>query len=320
MIKVSVIVPVYNMSALLRRCLASLRKQTLVDVEFLLVDDGSIDDSGRICEEFAALDKRFKVFHKANGGVASARELGHTMASGEYVIHCDPDDWVDPEWLENLYLFAVRSNADIVISDYYDETSRGRKVVCNRLRKLDSQSVFIDIGLINVWNSMYCFLIRRLIINKYDIHFPMEMRRCEDGFFLRKLYCNDLKTAYLSKAYYHYCHDNEKSLSYVVYPEGYAAPLLDKLQAFPEPYRTVGLSTLTAHAQINEALESLLHPESLSNSICFREKYQDLYRWVGRIKFSYTQRVVLFGAFYFSPVFMAKLLQIKAWFRYKLPP
>lgn len=127
--KVSVIVAVYNVAPFLSKCIASLKAQTLKDFEVILVDDGSTDNSGKICDAYARGDNRFKVFHKANGGVASARELGVEKASGLYMIHADPDDWVEPTMLEELYNRATETDADVIICDFYVESSFGRELV-----------------------------------------------------------------------------------------------------------------------------------------------------------------------------------------------
>ena len=121
--KVSVIVAVYNVAPFLSKCIASLKNQTLKDFEVILVDDGSTDNSGEICDTCAREDNRFKVFHKTNGGVASTREFGVAKASGLYMIHADTDDWVEPTMLEELYDKAVDENADVVICDYYRDTA-----------------------------------------------------------------------------------------------------------------------------------------------------------------------------------------------------
>ena len=92
---ISVIVPVYRAEDYLERCVESLLSQTFPDFEILLVDDGSPDHSGAICDDYARKDDRIKVFHKLNGGVSSARQYGIDHAIGEYVIHADPDDWVE---------------------------------------------------------------------------------------------------------------------------------------------------------------------------------------------------------------------------------
>ena len=99
---ISIIVAVYKAESCLRRCVDSLLAQTFQDYEILLVDDGSPDRSGEICDEYARKDNRVRVFHKENGGVASARQCGMNNARGEYVIHADPDDWVEPNMLGTI--------------------------------------------------------------------------------------------------------------------------------------------------------------------------------------------------------------------------
>lgn len=100
--KISVIVPVYNTEKYLQRCVDSILAQTFTDFELLLIDDGSIDSSGAICDEYAQADSRVRVFHKENGGVSSARNLGLDNAQGEWITFVDSDDWVYPCWLQNF--------------------------------------------------------------------------------------------------------------------------------------------------------------------------------------------------------------------------
>lgn len=106
---VSVIVPVYNAEKWLRRCVDSILAQTYTDFELLLIDDGSNDGSGDICDEYAALDPRIHVFHKSNGGASSARNMGLDHAQGEWIAFADADDHVTPEWLLN---YRVNENSD----------------------------------------------------------------------------------------------------------------------------------------------------------------------------------------------------------------
>ncbi|MCQ2057503.1 MAG: glycosyltransferase, partial [Bacteroidaceae bacterium] len=99
----------------LDRLCQSLILQTMIDFEVLLIDDGSTDMSGRICDSYAKQDSRFKVFHKSNEGIGSTRQFGIDHASGEYTIHADSDDWVEPDWLEQLYSKAIETGVDMVI-------------------------------------------------------------------------------------------------------------------------------------------------------------------------------------------------------------
>ena len=113
--KISVIVPVYKAEAWLARCVDSILAQTFRDLEVILVDDGSPDGSGALCEGYAAADSRVKAIHKANGGVSSARNAGIEAASGEWVAFVDSDDWLEPDYLERLADRLTGPDCDVVM-------------------------------------------------------------------------------------------------------------------------------------------------------------------------------------------------------------
>ncbi|WGE65244.1 glycosyltransferase [Actinobacillus equuli] len=113
---ISIIVPVYNVSFYLKRCIDSLLQQTYTNLEIILVNDGSTDDSGKICDNYKIIDDRIKVIHKENGGLSSARNIGIASASGEYIGFVDSDDWVTPDMFEYLYFILRQNNADISVS------------------------------------------------------------------------------------------------------------------------------------------------------------------------------------------------------------
>lgn len=117
MATVSVIVPVYNVEKYIGQLIESLTGQTLKDIEIILVDDGSKDNSGKICDEYAKKDGRIQVIHKANGGVGSARNMGLEAAQGKWVIFCDADDWLELDALEALVNAAEENNADVAFGD-----------------------------------------------------------------------------------------------------------------------------------------------------------------------------------------------------------
>lgn len=119
MIKVSIIVPVYNTSKYLDKCISSLINQTLKDIEIIIVNDGSIDDSQKKIELWQKKDKRIKLYNKENGGQASARNLGLSVAKGEYIAFLDSDDYVADEMYYLLYQEAKNNDFDIVLCDYY---------------------------------------------------------------------------------------------------------------------------------------------------------------------------------------------------------
>lgn len=115
--KISVIVPVYNAERWLHRCIDSILAQTFTDYELLLIDDGSTDASGAICDEYAQRDTRIRVFHKPNGGVSSARNLGLDNAQGEWISFVDSDDWVNCNYLD-LFTTQIDNGAELIVQGF----------------------------------------------------------------------------------------------------------------------------------------------------------------------------------------------------------
>lgn len=120
---ISVIVPVYKVEAYMRQCIDSIINQTYRNLEIILVDDGSPDNCGSICDEYAKKDKRIKVFHKKNGGLSDARNYGVVRTTGEYLSFVDSDDWIEPDMFELLVNTANRDRADLVNSGVYHNYS-----------------------------------------------------------------------------------------------------------------------------------------------------------------------------------------------------
>ena len=118
---ISIVVPVYGVEDYVGQCIDSLLSQTHRNIEIILVDDGSTDRSGEICDSYAALDRRLRVIHKANGGLVSARKAGVAAATGEYLGFVDGDDWVGDDFFEFLYEHAASASADLVISGHIRE-------------------------------------------------------------------------------------------------------------------------------------------------------------------------------------------------------
>lgn len=112
---ISIIIPVYNVSEYLRECLDSVINQSFTDWEGILINDGSTDDSGSICDEFASRDKRFRVIHQSNQGIVAVRNLGLQEANGDYIAWVDSDDIVHPQWLETMYDISTLHDCDISV-------------------------------------------------------------------------------------------------------------------------------------------------------------------------------------------------------------
>lgn len=202
--KVSVILPVYNAATTITRMLDSLRDQTLVDFEVLMIDDGSTDNSGAILDEYAQKDNRFRVVHKKNEGVSAARQTGVELAQGEYVIHADSDDWVDQTMLEELYAKAENDDADVVICDFFSNTDTGQTLCKQRPSELKADVILRELFQ-QLHGSCWNKLVRQACYNKYNVRFPKGINHCEDLlFWAQLLQHNDVKVSYLPKAFYHY--------------------------------------------------------------------------------------------------------------------
>lgn len=123
--KISMIIPVYNAEQYLKKCVDSVRAQTYGNLEIMLVDDGSTDSSGELCDAYAEKDERIRVVHKENGGLVSAWKAGVEECSGEYVSFLDSDDWIDPEMLSEMSAYLTGNDREMVISDYIIERDGG---------------------------------------------------------------------------------------------------------------------------------------------------------------------------------------------------
>ena len=179
--KVSIIVPVYNVEKYLRQCIESILVQTFTEWELLLIDDGSLDDSGNICDEYAVIDSRIRTFHKTNGGVGSARNIGIDEARGKWITFVDSDDFIGPRYLEQLNRVTIVSpQVDFVqcgLQNYVDGTvSINQKY--DLLESSDCTIVFNQFRGLTVakW-------FKRDIVIKYNIRFDERMRIAEDYVF-----------------------------------------------------------------------------------------------------------------------------------------
>lgn len=212
---ISIISPVYNAEPYIKKCLNSILTQTFQDWELILIDDGSSDRSGIICDEYAAKDSRIVVIHKENGGVSAARQTGLDIAKGEFIIHIDPDDWVESTMLQELYEKAISEDADVVICDYYVDTNDKSFVVKQEPSSLDAKTILKELFQ-QLHGSCCNKLAKRVYYNKFEIHFPIGLNYCEDLLTWIQMFQHDeLRIAYLPRAFYHYVqHTNSITHAY----------------------------------------------------------------------------------------------------------
>ena len=210
MAKISIIVPVYNTAKYLERCIESIVAQTYADWELLLVDDGSNDRSGDICDRYAASDPRIQAFHKPNGGVSSARNLGLDHAQGEWITFVDADDWVEPNYLKS---FGINDNCDI--SCTHIQCEGWKEWVSIPLKEYSGQ---INSDILNEnlhrMNFPFAKIFRNSIIKNNNLKFNTKIHYGEDTLFVYSImtYAKTIRTT--PTAYYHYIsYNSSNSLS-----------------------------------------------------------------------------------------------------------
>lgn len=203
---VSVIVPVYRTPEnSLRHCIDSILTQTYDKLDIILVDDGSPDNCGNICDDYVTRDHRIKVFHKENGGVSSARNFGLQQSSGKYVLFVDSDDWLEQNAISILIANQHITNADLLICGYY----AGNAKICkkrNNIEKLSGIAIPEAIAgsrkyvMGYLWNKLF----HKQIIDKFHLSFDEKVSFCEDSLFCQEYASHCDKVICISQALYHY--------------------------------------------------------------------------------------------------------------------
>ena len=206
---ITVVLSVYNTGKYLPKAMNSIMNQTFTDFEVIIVDDGSTDGSDKICEQEKAGRDNVRVFHKPNGGLSSARNFGIKHANGSFIIFPDPDDWVEPGYLEKLY--GLSKKADLAVCGHFDEMD-GKRRAWNQGAKsciLDNEKAMEILMMPNAfcgyaWNKLY----RLSVIKENDLRFDTELGMVQDLHFAVRYFQKIKTVAYNPVPLYHYNHDS----------------------------------------------------------------------------------------------------------------
>jgi len=214
--KISVIIAVYGAEKYIEKCARSLFEQTLDDIEYIFVDDCTPDKSieilSTIIEDYPHRKKQVKIIHnKTNLKQGGTRSVGMKAATGDYLIHCDPDDWVETNMYELLYNKAIEDKADIVVCDFYHEFPNGRKVehytpIPNPIDCINKSAET------KYWWSLWNRLFHKKFTSTYKIYPPNDFYYLEDKFQCVKSYIKASKISYIDIPLYHYLRTNETSM------------------------------------------------------------------------------------------------------------
>ena len=196
--KVSVIVPIYNVEKYLEKCINSLLSQTLEDIQIILVNDGSKDNSGTIAKKYAKKNKDKVIYvEKENGGLSDARNYGLKYATGDFVAFLDSDDYIEKNAYEEMYNKAIEENSDYVECDFIWEYPNKAKI--DKQYKYQNKNEMLSFVRVVAWNK----LIKRSLITEHNLEFPKGLRY-EDVEFTYKLIPYINKFAYVDKPFIHY--------------------------------------------------------------------------------------------------------------------
>lgn len=225
--KISISVPVYNAEKVIHYCIESILQQSFEDFELILVDDGSVDNSGKICDEYALKDSRIRVIHKENGGVSSARNTGIQNSTGEFICFVDSDDFIEKDYLE-LLLDSKRKYPD------YDNIWCGFQTVTDYCRANKKEIIATDSEKVSFFNTVEIMtlhekwldaspcnkLYSRQLISENKLSFLRDLSLGEDLLFnLEYLDCSNGKILTVNQPLYNYLRDGKQSLDNKYYPD-----------------------------------------------------------------------------------------------------
>lgn len=280
---VSIIIPVYNIKDYLDQCMQSVLKQTYHNLEIILVDDGSTDSSGTMCDAYARFDERVRVFHKKNGGLSEARNLGLAHARGEYVMFVDGDDWVHRGMVERLMKGLVRTNADMACCQVQDVLEGDRPI---EVTDGATETVYEGDEILQEWmagtrinGNSPTKLIRRTAIG--DSRFPVG-KIYEDAFFVSILFPRLRRVYVTSAGLYYYRRGRMESIS----TASYTKKNLDVIEAYKRNLRFImknkpHLETAALH-RLFWSYFMVLDKLVLTDTSVYEEDYRRIVRYMKR--------------------------------------
>lgn len=281
---ISVIVPVYNVEKYLSRCIDSIINQTYLDIEVLLIDDGSTDSSGKICDEYAKKDNRIRVFHLENGGVSLARNYGIDKSNGDFICFVDSDDWLEKNALEEMLSFIKEQGVELGIFSFRSEFGKTHKDYFIDELSCTPKELFQNANNLKSFNGLVCSPCNKLykskIIKDNNLSFNNKIKFGEDfifnSYYLR--YCKNLASKNL--AYYHYDNTIESSGVKKVY-ENYDEYIIAMQIALQDAIQTLKIDNYETLKLwfIGERWEYAID-NCLNSSLSIEKKAQLLNNWL----------------------------------------
>ena len=259
--KLSIIVPIFNTSLYIEKCVNSLLNQTYRDFEICLIDDGSTDNSLEVCNKFLNIDNRIKVYHKNNKGLSDTRNYGINISKGEYLLFLDSDDWFDSIMIEKYVNAMEKSSSDVIIQGFRIDYERENNSFVNMMEEEkyysdnDLYKGVIKLEKKGLLNSSCNKIYKKSIIINNNLFFDLNAEPAEDLLFNCKYFSHIKKMGYLSCAHYHYMKREINSLT-IKYIPNYENKILSYHCSRKQLFDQIG---------IPEKEKKIL----LDNSLCF---------------------------------------------------
>ena len=228
--KISIIVPIYKIERYLRQCIDSILTQTFTDYELLLIDDGSPDGCPAICDKYAEKDERIRVIHKPNGGLTSARNEGVENTKGEWIMHIDGDDWVEPTYIEELYNAAINNDADIAICGFRFAFEDGTYIEEHPTVWDNNKSDSVNRYIASVWTTAWGSIHKSSIYKDKGVRSPKNITFCEDFHLMIRLIFFANKVVSIDRPLYFY----RQQQSSIVHSTSFEKIQRDELTTYKE--------------------------------------------------------------------------------------
>lgn len=288
--KISIIVPVYNVEDYLPRCLNSILKQTIQEIEIILINDGSTDSSGDICDQFALKDSRITVIHQKNGGLPAARNEGIAHASGDYIGFIDSDDYIEADMYEKLYRACTQNNAKISMCGRHDVAPDGRKKATFTLKEPQIWSSKEAIRRILLWENIDSSACDKLFARAFFSEFRFPLGKYHDDiFFVPPVVHAAGKIVHIGEPKYNYYY-RENSIS----KEPFSVRKWDLLEAV----KSVETLILKEYPELQKEYDSfyyhnLLYLNSLLQAKNIRKKFEEEYRQLYKKLLAITPKAIV---------------------------
>jgi len=216
--KVSILIPIYNVSPFIEKCATSLFNQNFDDIEYIFINDATPDDSveklERIIEQYSERKHQVKIIHNStNKGLAFSRNRAINESIGDYILVVDSDDYIEPEMIEILYLKAQSENADIVVCDFFMEYTNKTEIYPDIIFESKEDNLISIIKHEQTSSSLCNKLVRRYLYTEPESRVPDGLNYCEDWYVMTRMFYFANKIIKVNQAFYHYCHNNENSIT-----------------------------------------------------------------------------------------------------------